>query len=78
MAELTPDSTIRQVLEEREAGRRLLYHHGYDVGSGFVDALSQYQSLREAARSGRLRDVEGLLKALNRAEPGLEQPTPTR
>ena len=65
MAEFTLASTIRQVLEQREEGSRLLHHHGYDVGVGFVDALSQYQSLRDAARSGRLRDVEVLLRTLN-------------
>ena len=66
MTEFTPNSTIREVLEARgEAGRRLLWDHGYDVGNGFVDVLSQYQSLREAARMGRLRDVEGLLGQLN-------------
>ncbi len=67
MGEFTADSTIREILEGSEAGRRLLYEHGYDVGNGFVDTLSQYQSLRDAARAGRLRDVEGLLDALNRS-----------
>lgn len=61
----TLDSTIREVLERGEAGRQLLYEHGYDVGNGFVDLLSQYQSLRDAARAGRLRDVGALLEALN-------------
>jgi hypothetical protein len=65
MAEFTMDSRIRDVLEGTEAGRRLLYEHGYDVGAGFVDVLSQYQTLRDAAHMGRLRDVEGLLNALN-------------
>jgi hypothetical protein len=66
MAEFTLESTIRDVVERSgEAGRRLLYEHGYDVGNGFVDTLSQYQSLRDAARSGRLRDVPTLLEALN-------------
>lgn len=65
MAEFTPDSTIREVVEGSQAGRRLLYEHGYDVGNGFVDVLSQYQSLREAARAGRLRDMQALLEALN-------------
>jgi hypothetical protein len=67
MGEFSLDSTIRDVVEASEAGRRLLYEHGYDVGNGFVDTLSQYQSLREAARAGRLRDLPGLLEALNRA-----------
>jgi hypothetical protein len=63
----TVDSTIREVVERSETGRRLLYEHGYDVGNGFVDTLSQYQSLRDASRSGRLRDLTGLLEALNRS-----------
>ena len=62
----TEDSTIRDVVEGVDAGRRLLFEHGYDVGNGFVDVLSQYQSLREAVRAGRLRDVPALLEALNR------------
>jgi hypothetical protein len=65
MAEFSVDSTIREVVERRPDGRRLLYEHGYDVGNGFVDVLSQHQSLRDAARAGRLRDVDGLVKALN-------------
>jgi len=60
------DSTIREVLENSQAGRQLLYEHGYDVGNGFVDVLSQYQSLRDAARAGRLRNVDMLLETLNR------------
>ena len=67
MDEFTVDSTIREVVEGTEQGRRLLYEHGYDVGNGFVDVLSQYQSLRDASRSGRLRDLTGLLEALNRS-----------
>jgi len=66
MAEFTVDSTIRDVVEGADSGRTLLFEHGYDVGNGFVDTLSQYQSLREASRSGRLRDLTGLLDALNR------------
>jgi hypothetical protein len=65
-ARFSPDSTIRDVVEGSEEGRRLLLAHGYDVGNGFVDVLSQYQSLREAARGGRLRDVPLLLEELNR------------
>ena len=65
MPEFGPQSTIRQVIEECPEGRRLLYDHGYDVGDGFVDVLSQYQSLRDAGGGGRLRDVEGLLEAWN-------------
>jgi hypothetical protein len=67
VADFTIDSTIRDVVERGpDTGRRLLYEHGYDVGNGFVDLLSQHQSLREAARAGRLRDVDALLEALNR------------
>jgi hypothetical protein len=47
----------------------LLYRHGYDVGDGFVDVLSQYQSLEEAHRAGRLRDLSELLKGLNSVKP---------
>ena len=61
----TPDTTIREVLERVAGGRELLFEHGYDVGNGFVDVLSQYQSLREAARAGRLREIHRLLDALN-------------
>jgi hypothetical protein len=69
VSEFTSASSIRAVLEGNEAGGRLLYEHGYDIGSGFVDGLSQYQTLDDAAHGGRLRDVDGLLKALNQAAP---------
>jgi hypothetical protein len=49
-----------------DRGRRLLFEHGFDPGGGFVDVLSQYQSLEGAARAGRLRDLDGLLHKLNR------------
>ena len=65
MPEFGPESTIRKVIEECPEGRRLLYDHGYDVGDGFVDVLSQYQSLRDAGWGGRLRHLEGLLAELN-------------
>ena len=64
-ASFTADSRIHDVLALGEPGRRLLWSHGYDAGDGFADALSQYQSLREAARGGRLRDVPGLVEQLN-------------
>ena len=51
-----------------DRGRQLLFDHGYDVGEGFVDVLSQYQSLEEAHRAGRLREVPRLLDALNAGE----------
>jgi hypothetical protein len=66
VAEFGPHSTIRQVLEGHPEGRRLLYEHGYEVGEGFVDVLSQHQSLQTPARSGRLRDLDELLGKLNR------------
>jgi hypothetical protein len=66
VAEFTPESTIRQVLERHPNGRHLLWEHGYEVGEGFVDVLSQHQSLLDATHNGRLRDVEGLLAELNR------------
>jgi hypothetical protein len=65
MADYTAESTIHDVVEGSDAGRRLLFEHGYDIGEAFVDALSQYQSLRDAARSGRLRQLPTLLDSLN-------------
>lgn len=50
-----------------EKGGEVLRKHGYDVGEGFVDVLSQYQTLEHAAQTERLRDLEGLLKELNSA-----------
>ena len=65
---LSPESKVRDVVEEfGERGRELLRRHGYDVGEGFVDVLSQYQTLEHAARQERLRDLDGLLKELNGA-----------
>ena len=48
-----------------EPGRQALRKHGYDLGDGFVDVLSQYQTLEHAARTERLRDLDGLLAELN-------------
>ncbi len=63
-----PGSTIREVVEALgDHGRELLRKHGYEVGEGFVDVLSQHQSLEHANRADRLRDVEGLLAKLNAA-----------
>lgn len=62
----TEDSTIGEVISTHPDGRGLLYEHGYDVGDGFVDILSQSQSLLSAERGGRLRDLAGLLARLNR------------
>ena len=64
----TPHSTIRDVAWKLgDRGRQLLFRHGYDVGEGFVDVLSQYQSLERAARTDRIRDLKGLLTQLNAA-----------
>jgi len=62
----TPESKVREILErEGDRGRDLLMKHGYDVGEGFVDVLSQYQTLENAALAERMRDLEGLLRELN-------------
>lgn len=62
----TPEAKVRDVLAGLgDRGRQLLEKHGYDVGEGFVDILSQYQTLGHAARTERLRDLDGLLKGLN-------------
>ncbi len=67
MPEFGPASRVREVLDALgDRGRSALYQHGYDTGEGFADVLSQYQSLEEAHRSGRLRDLPGLLAVLNR------------
>ena len=67
-AEFGPQTKIREVVATLgENGSELLRKHGYDVGEGFVDVLSQYQTLEHAARTERLRDLDGLLKELNSA-----------
>ena len=48
-----------------DRGKELLLKHGYDVGDGFVDVLSQYQTLQHAAETERLRGLDGLLEELN-------------
>jgi hypothetical protein len=68
MPEFGPDSKVREVLATLgDRGRDLLRRHGYDTGDGFVDILSQYQSLEHAARTERLRDLQALLQELNAA-----------
>jgi hypothetical protein len=63
---LTPQSKIRDVLNRLgDKGREALLKHGYDVGEGFVDVLSQYQTLQHAAETERLRDLDGLLAFVN-------------
>jgi hypothetical protein len=66
---LSAESKVRDVLATLgDRGRDLLRQHGYDVGEGFVDVLSQYQTLEHAARTERLRDLEGLLAELNTSQ----------
>lgn len=52
-------------MASRSDGDKLLFDHGYEVGSAFVDYLSQYQSLKDAERAGRLRELPRLLQVLN-------------
>ncbi len=64
----TPASKVRDVVERLgDRGQEALLRHGYDIGEGFVDVLSQYQTLEHAARTERLRDLAGLLGDLNAA-----------
>lgn len=68
MPSFNPDSKVRDVVATLgDRGRETLKRHGYDTGEGFVDVLSQYQTLEHAARTERLRDLEGLLTELNAA-----------
>ncbi len=61
-----PQSKVREVVDRLgDRGRDAIRRHGYDLGEGFVDVLSQYQTLEHAARTERLRDLAGLLKELN-------------
>ena len=60
------ESRIHDVVDGLgDRGRDLLRKHGYDVGEGFVDVLSQYQTLEHAYRVERLRDLTGLVAELN-------------
>jgi hypothetical protein len=62
----TAESKVREVVERLgERGRESLRRHGYELGEGFVDHLSQYQTLEHAARAERLRDLPGLISELN-------------
>jgi len=66
MPSFTPESKVRDVVAALgDRGRDALRRHGYDTGEGFVDVLSQYQTLEHAARAERLRDLQGLLAELN-------------
>jgi hypothetical protein len=61
-----PQTKVRQVVDTLgDRGREALRRHGYDLGEGFVDVLSQYQTLAHAARTERVRDLDGLLEELN-------------
>ena len=63
-----PQTKVREVVETLgDRGREALLKYGYDVGEGFVDVLSQYQTLEQAARQERIRDLRGLLRELNSA-----------
>jgi len=65
-----PESKVRDVVSRLgERGGELLRKHGYEVGEGFVDVLSQYQSLEHAARADRLRNLDALVAELNTALP---------
>ncbi len=64
-----PDTMVVEVVSRLgDRGRDLLRRHGYEVGEGFVDVLSQYQSLRRAYETERLRDLKGLLTELNSSQ----------
>jgi hypothetical protein len=64
-----PQSKVRDVLARLgDRGRDLLRKHGYDVGEGFVDVLSQYQTLEHAWRTERLRDLQTLVTELNSSQ----------
>jgi hypothetical protein len=65
----TPESRVTDVVGQLgDRGRDLLRRHGYDIGDGFVDVLSQYQTLEHAHRAERIRDLKGLLAELNTSQ----------
>lgn len=62
----TPESKVVDVLQRLgDRGRDALRRHGYETGEGYVDVLSQYQTLEHAARQDRIRELGGLLLELN-------------
>jgi len=68
VAVFSPDTKVREVLDRLgDRGRQMLFEHGYDVGEGFVDILSQYQTLEHAEQTERLRGLPALLAELNTA-----------
>ena len=50
-------------------GPELLLRHGYRLGDGFVDVLSQYQTLEDAGRAGRIRPREFPMAGRNNPNP---------
>lgn len=63
-----PETKVVDVVQRLgDRGRDALRRHGYEIGEGFVDVLSQYQTLEHAARQDRIRDLGGLLEELNSA-----------
>jgi hypothetical protein len=65
------ETRVREVVEQLgERGRELLRKHGYEVGEGFTDVLSQYQTLAHAARQERLRGLPALVEELNADHKG--------
>ena len=65
------ETKIREIVERLgERGRDLLRKHGYEVGEGFTDVLSQYQTLSHAARQERLRGLPALVEELNADHQG--------
>jgi hypothetical protein len=64
-----PETKVVEVVGRLgDRGRDLLRRHGYELGEGFVDVLSQYQTLEHAYRTERLRDMKGLLSELNSSQ----------
>lgn len=64
-----PDTSVQEVvIRLGDKGRDLLRRHGYEVGEGYVDVLSQYQTLEHAHRAERIRDLKRLLQELNTSQ----------
>lgn len=67
MPEFSSESRILDVVRTHQTGRELLFRYGLSLGEGYVDVLSQYETLHEASREGRLRSLPELLRELNGA-----------
>jgi len=65
--EFNAESRIVEVVRDHADGREILFRYGLNLGEGFVDVLSQYETLHEASREGRVRNVAGLVRELNGA-----------